>query len=439
MAPADPAGAGAASILLTPAAADDNVAVAKFVAVLSHSCIEISRLSDAASKGLYRQLLLFGHCTGGSGEALLEGEPQKMFAHSIPLLLELYEIVNGLIVILGNLLRQLDVICSVRDKNVRPLNSFRSFDLRTVFALLGEGLSVFLLLDEILRHNGNVRSHLSLFSRMMSKVKSEVDVFGMSVEDIDFLDQVVHNLQKIFDSGFFHQLVLVDSPLCSSIDLVRSNKKLLDAFYSCFAESSSEIILRVGSSKELPSDRKTILHLLALLLFFMSATDEAPDKKSMKLLMEILQMVPVVYIEGGKCIVLSDLIRCYCPPALSLLPPIKEACEAFGIMKSNYLAHLNEVHSRDIEAINDSLSCWSVSFQSAVHPSSQMLTEEWVRHLQKQILQGVLLADRIHMLVQSMLDLHTHLKVPLKREKAKSLCQMIVALKETCSTQEGPA
>jgi hypothetical protein len=42
------------------------------------------------------------------------------------------------------------------------------------------------------------------FHRMISKVKSEVDVFGMSVEDIDFLDQVVHNLQKIFDSGFFH-------------------------------------------------------------------------------------------------------------------------------------------------------------------------------------------------------------------------------------------
>ena len=47
---------------------------------------------------------------------------------------------------------------------------------------------------------------------MMSKVKSEVDVFGMSVDDIDFLDQVVHNLQKIFDSGFFHVSVgkLVD-------------------------------------------------------------------------------------------------------------------------------------------------------------------------------------------------------------------------------------
>jgi hypothetical protein len=47
--PADPAGVGVASLLLTAAAADDNVAVAKFVAVLSHSSVEISRLSDAVS------------------------------------------------------------------------------------------------------------------------------------------------------------------------------------------------------------------------------------------------------------------------------------------------------------------------------------------------------------------------------------------------------
>ncbi len=73
---------------------------------------------------------------------------------------------------------------------------------------------------------------------------------------------------------------------------------------------------------------------------------EAPDKKSMNLLVEIFQLVPVVYVEGGKRIVLSDLIRFHCSPSLSLLPPIKEACEAFGIMKNSYLARLNEMHSR---------------------------------------------------------------------------------------------
>ncbi|KAL5211955.1 hypothetical protein ABZP36_022802, partial [Zizania latifolia] len=80
----------------------------------------------------------------------------------------------------------------------------------------------------------------------------------------------------------------------------------------------------------------------------------------------------------------------------------------------------------DIQVINDSLSCWSVSFQSAIHPSVFFL------HLCKlhyMMLQGVVLADRIHMLVLSMLDLHMPLEVPLKRDKAKSFCQMIVSLK----------
>jgi hypothetical protein len=143
--------------------------------------------------------------------------------------------------------------------------------------------------------------------RMLDKVKSEVDVFSMSFEDVDFLDQVVHNLQKLFDIGFFQRLVQEDSPLCSSITLVRSNKKLLDTFYSFFSESSSEIIQRIGeqraiffssvhllvcfkcllvmlsnrtnidfytsgSLKELPIDRRTILHLLGLFLFFTTTT-----------------------------------------------------------------------------------------------------------------------------------------------------------------------
>ncbi len=52
--------------------------------------------------------------------------------------------------------------------------------------------------------------------RMLDKVKSEVDVFSMSFEDVDFLDQVVHNLQKLFDIGFF-QVSVAASPSCSFI------------------------------------------------------------------------------------------------------------------------------------------------------------------------------------------------------------------------------
>lgn len=95
-------------------------------------------------------------------------------------------------------------------------------------------------------------------------------------------------------------------------------------------------------------DNRDCLDLQCFEIFFSNSIflAEAPDKKSMNLLVEIFQLVPVAYIEGGKHIVLSDLVRCHCPPALSLLPPIKEVCEAFGVIKNNYLARLNELHSR---------------------------------------------------------------------------------------------
>lgn len=56
---------------------------------------------------------------------------------SLAIMLEMYEIVNGLIMILGNLLRQFDVIFLLQEKNVRLFNSFISFDLRTMFGHWG--------------------------------------------------------------------------------------------------------------------------------------------------------------------------------------------------------------------------------------------------------------------------------------------------------------
>jgi hypothetical protein len=43
---------------------------------------------------------------------------------------------------------------------------------------------------------------------MLSKVKLEVETFGVSLEDLDFLDQVVENLQRLFALGFF-QVILI--------------------------------------------------------------------------------------------------------------------------------------------------------------------------------------------------------------------------------------
>ncbi|KAL6007975.1 hypothetical protein ACLOJK_033480, partial [Asimina triloba] len=84
----------------------NNVAVTKFVTVLSYDCAEISRLCRHASRDIYRKLQLFGY-RSSSQEILLEGEPQKAFGHSLSLFVELSEITSRMTELLGNLLQQL--------------------------------------------------------------------------------------------------------------------------------------------------------------------------------------------------------------------------------------------------------------------------------------------------------------------------------------------
>ncbi|XP_010934687.1 uncharacterized protein [Elaeis guineensis] len=407
----------------------DNVAISKLIMVLSYDCIEISRLHRSASKKLYRQLLLFGHRSSPQ-EVLVEGEPQKAFGESLSLFMELYETTSRMTAVLGNLVKQLNSIYSLHDKNIlRPLNSVKNFTLRTAFEALGDGLAMFIVLDEIIKQNSHIKTHLSLFARMLNKVKLEVDIFGITAEDLDFLDQVVSQLQKFLVVGLFQRLLQSESPLHATLEQVRCNKKFIDICSSCIHDALSEILPRLDTWKEFPLDRRKILQYVALFIFFTYASAEVPEKKIVKLLLEMLKLVPLTYIEGGRRIILLDVLKSQCPPSFLSCPSIREAYKDSDVMKSNYLTQLSEKHSRDWHAIKDALSCWITSFQSTVYPSSEMLSEAWIRFHIKQIMQGILLANRLHMLVISMLDLHELLEVPIRREKLKSLCHMIISLK----------
>lgn len=108
---------------------------------------------------------MFGHRSSPQ-EVLLEGEPQKAFGESLSLFIELYETTIRMAELLGNLLQQLNSVYSIGDKNVRPLNSIKNLMLRTAFEALGEGLAVFLVLDEIIKQNEHIKNYLSSFSRL---------------------------------------------------------------------------------------------------------------------------------------------------------------------------------------------------------------------------------------------------------------------------------
>ncbi|XP_064999104.1 uncharacterized protein LOC135633505 isoform X4 [Musa acuminata AAA Group] len=406
----------------------DNVAVSKFVMVLSYDCIEISNLSNLASRNLYRQLHLFGHRSSPQ-EVLLEGEPQKAFGESLSLFMQLRETTIRMRDVLGNLLQQLNSVYSLRDKNVRPLNSIKNLKLRTAFEALGEGLAVFLILDEIIKQNAHIKSYLSLFSRMLNKVKLELDTFDINVEDLDLIDQVVRDIEKLLEVSFFQWLLHKESSWQATMEQVKDNKRFIDGCFSCIHEGLLEVLPRLGTWKELPLDRWKIMQHMALFIFSTYASALTPEKKIGKVLSDMLLLVPLIYVGGGKRIILIDVLKDQCPSSISTWPFMREAIRDRNVLISNYLKRISEAHSRDWEAIKDALSSWIASFHSTVHPSAEMLSEGWLRlHLQK-TLQGIVLANRLQLLILSIVDLHALLEVPIKREKLKSLCHMIVSLK----------
>lgn len=318
---------------------------------------------------------------------LLEGEPQKAFAESLPLFMELYETVRRLREVMGNLVQQLNAVYSMHDKSVRPLNSIKNFMLRNVFESLGEGLAVLVVLDEILKQNGYLKSYLSLFARMLNNVKPVPDTLGISADDVELLRQVVSHLEKLLSIGIFQQFLRGQPSWNATLQQDRCNRKLIEACTSCICDGLSEMLSRLDTWAEHPSDRRRILCYLALFLFSTYYSAESPEKKTWNLILEMLKRVPVVYIEGGKRILILDILKSQSGQSLSSWLPMKETFRDSGVLMTNYLSHLSDMHSRDWETMKDLLSCWVSSFQSAIHPSSQTLSEACVRLHLKQIMQ----------------------------------------------------
>ncbi|KAI3901457.1 hypothetical protein MKW92_008196, partial [Papaver armeniacum] len=387
-----------------------------------------------ARRNIYRQLSLFGHGSNPQ-EMLLEGEPQKAFGHALPLFMELSDITRRMSAVMCNLLQQLDFIYSLQDKNGTPCKSFKNITLVTAFTSLGDGLAMFLILDEVLANNDHIKNYLSLFTSMLNKVKLEVDNLGIAVGDLDCLDQVLSHLGRLLEFGLFKRLLREESSWIEILQKVNQNRKFLDACTSCVHDGLLAIIPRLDTWKESLLDRKEILHYVALLLFGTYATAQMPEKRLGKVIKEMLQVVPVIYCEGGFRFILLDLLRSQFIPPLSAWPILRDATTESATVKNKYLIHLNEMYSRDWQKMKNALACWVASFQSTIYQMVELSKVEACLTLHfKQIIQGILLANRMQMMVTSMLDLHMLLQVPIRRERLMSLCHIVVLIKVVEST-----
>lgn len=406
----------------------DNVSLNKFITVLAYDCLEISRLSRQASKNVYRQLLLFGHSS--SHEVLLDGEPQKAFGHSLSLFMEFSEIVCRLREVLNNLVRQVDSIYSADTKNNKLCASFTTIHMPSVFSSFADGLTVFLIVDEIIAQNGHVKHYASLFTRMLDAVKMEPNKFCMSAENVVCLERVVNQFDGVLEIGLFQRFVQEDLMLSESTQKLRSNKRFLEENSFCLREGLLDVLSRLDSSKEVPFERRRIVGYLALFILQSWLTVDPPEKKGSRVIVEVLRRLPVVHVDSNIRFVLLDLLLAQLPQSLTSWSPLKEVMKESTAIKNHYLLKMDEVLARDSQTIRASLTSWIAAFHSSMSPMMQLSEVQATLEIRtKQIIQGLLLANRLQQILRSTIDLHVLFEIPIKKEKLKSLCHVSVLLK----------
>jgi hypothetical protein len=89
-------------------------------------------------------------------------------------------------IVIRNTIHQLASLYSdENNKNERKqLQSFSNVHFNSVFQSLAETLGVLITFDEIITQNGNFKNHITLYNRMISKVKEEPENFGTDSKNI---------------------------------------------------------------------------------------------------------------------------------------------------------------------------------------------------------------------------------------------------------------
>ncbi|ERN13296.1 hypothetical protein AMTR_s00041p00059380 [Amborella trichopoda] len=282
------------------------------------------------------------------------------------------------------------------------------------------------LCRQAVEHNILYGALIMCSNRMIAKVKLDPNSFDISLEDLDYLDQVVNQLEKSFHDGFLKRLFKEDSLWHGTLQKIKSNRKFLDALSSCTYEGLSDISHHLDTWKEYPCDRKNMLRYVALFVFRSYLLVETVEKRMGKVIIEVICMAPVIYVEGGIRFVLLDLLNNQLPQSVISWPLFRQTSRDTDVR--NYVEHVDFIFGRDWQTMRDALAGWVASFHA--YPMTVFSSIEGIlRTYFRQTIQGILLAHRLQTIAMSLLDLHAYFEVPIKREKAKSLCHILVLLK----------
>ena len=409
----------------------DNELFNKVLTVLAVLCDEIAEIKVTAQNNFYPAMVMFGQPVHGDEEDLRDGEEEQQMGRMLPFFQDLSNLVDRCNSICVNVIHQLASLYHGMQKLWKT--TFKHVHMIPVFDALGGLLEVLVTLDAIVLDNPAIGTAWEQYKRMMQYVRAEPSRYGVDEARVRQFERLLVSLdQNVMSGSIFSASIQQDFEAAQSDDdafevQVRNNKVFLDEMFYCIRDRFHVAANAIGTPTE-TTQRRQLVGVFSLYALYRKLTPQnvLPDAKFYRKLWSVQKKVPLVTLCTRVVWYPSDFLLRHAPFATKKLDP--KDVPAF---RYDFVRRLDENFPREVQACYLQAGAWLVGMESHVHPAAGATGDpQTLLQLRGQLLlTGQLLALRISNLVQTMMNLHLTLDVPLRKTSIAPLRECIELLK----------
>ncbi|KAF0700829.1 Aste57867_8680 [Aphanomyces stellatus] len=413
----------------------DNELFNKVLTVFAVLCDEISELKVTVEDNFYPALIMFGQAKHGDKGEVKPGEDEVHIGRMLPFFQDISNFIDRCNAIAANLVHQLASLYQSFQKLWK--STFKHVHLTSVFEAFANVLEILITLDLLVIDNPNIVTAWDKYKRMMQYVRADPARYNVTVEKVKAFERLLVNLDGTFmGAKVFQTCIEQDFETTFSyedsesegeeqenrID-VRNNRVFLDEFFHCLSTRIQNIDAALGTSSE-TYERTRLVGTAGLYVVFrkLLPPNVLPDAALYDKIWQIQLKAPVVVLCGRLSWYLPEFLLKYAPLQSKTAMPV-DVVQA----RRDYLAKMDEVFEEDVVFVQGEVRAWLVRFESFFHPSTRGGGDA-ARILGVRgnlIVKGLILAKRVQTMMQTLLQLHMQLSIPMPKRILRPLYHCI--------------
>ncbi|OQS00393.1 hypothetical protein THRCLA_05958, partial [Thraustotheca clavata] len=424
----------------------DNELFNKVLTVFAVLCDEISELKVTVEDNFYPALIMFGQAKHGDSSPVKPGEDEVHIGRMLPFFQDISNFVDRCSLIAINLVHQLASLYQSYQKLWK--STFKHVHLTSVFDAFANLLEILITLDMIVLDNPNIVTSWDKYKRMMQYVRADPARYNVTLDKVKAFEQLLVNLDQTFmgakcfqtciEQDFETLLSFEDSEeeadeddeeeeddeasQAKKID-VMNNRVFLDEFFHCLSTRIQTIEAAMGTPAE-TYERTQLVGTTGMYVMFrkLMPPNVLPDVALYDKLWSCQLKAPVVVLCGRLSWCLPEFLLKYAPLSSPTTKPV-DVIQA----RSEYLAKMDESFAEDVHYVQMEVRAWLVRFESFFQWTTRGSgdTGRILGIRGNLIVKGLILARRVQTMMQTLVQLHLLLKIPMPKRNVRPLYQCV--------------